>query len=83
MAVSADGAEGPGRVSALCRRGSPGRLSLLAASCRSQAGCGERSPLQIPPLLSFAIKKALGVDLVVVKVKKASAELGGISLSTE
>lgn len=40
-------------------------------------------------LLSFALRKKkkktkpLGVNLVVVKFKEASAELGGISLSTK
>lgn len=56
----------------------------LVVSCSSQAGYTERPLLQIPrtPFVRYK-KKTPGEDLVVVKFKKASAELGGISLSTK
>lgn len=58
-------------------------LPPTPVSGRSQAGCAERCLLWIPHTTFICYKATLGVNLVVVKFKKASAELGGISLSTK
>lgn len=69
------------------------RPSCRAGQHRSTSAPHRQAAGHLPPLhtlLLFALKKKerkkrklLGVNLVVVKFKEASAELGGISLSTK